>query len=383
MHPNATMTRLLERLALLGVHDSDVVARGLPEARIQALRGGALPTAAEFELLCRAAAVDPAAMARNDDVLPTRVPARFRAAAAVGDRPSEADARILALAAELGRILGHLRRLQGRDLPLASLRQVRAVARTTEVWREGYNCGEAARQAIRPAPGPIAELENLVHDQGIHVARVRFSSPAVDAACVWEAGAAPVILLNLGSPQVRYSLARRAILAHEVCHLLHDAGDREDVTTRMSWGVDRVGNYRENIEVRARGFAPAFLAPRDQVRVWEATLPHRVQHDDVALVKALAEHWGLSFEGAAWHAKNANLLSPDRAENLARMHSKPRRAAEAFERAPVFRPPAHLRQELPESPAPMWAGLATRIVVESVEAGAISAARARELLTWH
>ena len=63
------------------------------------------------------------------------------------DRPGASDVRLLALAAEQGRILAHLLALLHREIPLTSHRRVIAVRRATDTWKQGYELGERARKA--------------------------------------------------------------------------------------------------------------------------------------------------------------------------------------------------------------------------------------------
>src|SRR5208337_1305216 len=97
------------------------------------------------------------------------------------------------------------------------------------------------------------------------------------------------------SSRVKYPLSRRAILAHEMCHLLYDGGERDLTIVSREEGLDASGTER-----RANGFAPNFLAPKDWVR--------SNGKNAKAIVTELAEQWGLSLEGAAWHAKNLGLI---------------------------------------------------------------------------
>jgi Zn-dependent peptidase ImmA (M78 family) len=221
-------------------------------------------------------------------------------------------------------------------------------------------------------------MERWLSELPVHVARVRFSTDDLEGASVWESGATPVILLNERAGRVTYSLSRRAILAHELCHLLHDGGDA-DIATRVSSSEGR-GNYEEAVEQRARGFAPAFLAPRDQLRSWagEARLPR----DPRGFVAEVARHWGLSYEGAIWHAKNTGLIEPNVAAALSAERVLPDLPTDDFEGEEIGFPPSMLNPDLPDESSQLMDGWATRAVVEALESSAISLGRAKELLAW-
>ncbi|MEZ4267181.1 MAG: ImmA/IrrE family metallo-endopeptidase [Myxococcota bacterium] len=353
---------------------------GLSEARVREIQDGSPFSAAEFESLCRALAVDSVAMHRGEENRPNRAPARFRGAISDG-RVNGRDMRLLSLAVEQSRILGHLLKRLGRGVPLARYREVRPPSQNRDVWREGYEFGESARAALLPLPGPIFDLEAAARGLGIHVAQVTFSTPDIDAASVWDPTAVPVILLNKKSSRHRHTGALRATIAHELCHLLHDAGE-QDLTTQVSWGRGRRGNFNEAVEVRARAFAPAFLAPRDQTRAWLQGQPSRIQNSPDGVLVALAEHWGLSLEGAAWHARNCELLELAEAEAQATTSSRRRISLHNFESSRGTTPPAMIFDDLPDHAAELWEGWATDLVLAAVEEGQISVGRARELLTW-
>src|SRR5207245_3855952 len=118
---------------------------------------------------------------------------------------------------------------------------------------------------------------------GVDVALVSVDARRMESARLLEPGSAPVILLNKNSSRVLYPLSRRAILAHELCHLLHDGGERELAIISREEGLDNSG-----IEKRANGFAPNFLAPKEWVSVKSS--------ESRSIVLELAETWGLSFE---------------------------------------------------------------------------------------
>ena len=352
---------------------------GVDAARLAQIEEGSPIRAWEFESICRGLAVDSGAMARGGDRNPRRSVARFRSADWI--TPTSEDLRILALAAELGRIGGFLESQGARRAEaLAVLRHPQPISRREEPWKEGYRLGENARRALRAKSGPIEELEGFFTNHGVQIARVSFSSPNLDAASLWEDNALPVILLNERSPRSRSTLSRRALLAHELCHLLHDSGDR-DLTTQLSWS-ENTGNYHHVTEQRARAFAPAFLAPRDEVRQWFRAGPGRRLHASRAKVEELARRWGFSVRGAIWHAKNCEVIAPQTAATLDReIPDQEHDWSSEFEQGPSNISEAWV-SELGESIAPIAQGLIASLVSQGVLMGAISEGRGREILTW-
>jgi len=229
-----------------------------------------------------------------------------------------------------------------------------------------------------PLDGPIFELESTLTKLGVHIARTRFSTSGIEAASTWEFGAVPVILLNSGAARIEYSFSRRAILAHEMCHLLHDGGEAS-IATRVTCAKGTC-NWHEAFEQRARGFAPAFLAPRRQVQEWGCN--SNLRTDPATLVHEMAAYWGVSFEGAIWHAKNCGLIGSEIADDLISRDIQATLPMDRFEREGVDLSLLSAHPELQENVTPLMKGLATKMVLEALDCSAISLGRAKELLTW-
>ncbi|MGA2400248.1 MAG: ImmA/IrrE family metallo-endopeptidase [Syntrophobacteraceae bacterium] len=333
----------------------------------------------DFERICRGLAISPTALLHGEGNTPTRSVSRFRAALEDPDILTPTDLRLLATACEIGLALAEVLSAQGEQSPFDRYRDLQAPLRRLQPWEHGYELGEAARALLAPPEGPIFELEYMLTQLGIHIARTKLSTPGIEAASIWESGAVPVILLNTGATRVQYSLSRRAILAHEMCHLLHDGGEA-DIATRVTCAMG-VCNWQEALEQRARGFAPAFLAPRRQVREW-ANITYLPPRDPAYLVGQLAVYWGLSFEGAIWHAKNCALIESETADGLYAADIQPDMPMDRFEREEIGSSLLRSYPELRENLAPLMEGLATKLVVEALENSVISFGRAKELLAW-
>ena len=209
-------------------------------------------SAVDFERVCRGLAISPSALLRGESDTPTRSVARFRLVLNDPNILTPTDLRILATSSEIGLALGELLVAQGKELPFSQFRNIQGPSLSLQPWEEGYRLGEAARALLVPLDGPIFELETTLTKLGIHVARTRFSTSNIEAASTWEFGAVPVILLNSGAARVDYSFSRRAILAHEMCHLLYDGGEAS-IATRVTCAMGTC-NSQEAIEQRARRF---------------------------------------------------------------------------------------------------------------------------------
>lgn len=376
--------RIRDRREALGAKPAAVATwSGLSEERISAFEDGqVIPSALEFDSLCRGLAVDAGAFYRGEEIDPRRSFARFRSAV-VDDSVSSADLRLLALAAEAGRLLATLLSGMDRTVLLEPHRRPEPPRKNGQgYWRAASILGEQARVALFPDQEPIYELETLFTQLGIHIARVDFSSSDIDAASIWEPGAVPIILLNSNASRVQYHLSRRAVLGHELCHILHDATRRGNVTTRVSW-TEGTGNYIEAEEIRARAFSPAFLAPKKLLLGdWIDGLPQHRRDDPRLLARAIAIDWGLSFEGAVWHAKSLRLIRASDANELARQGRRER----ALDRGGRFEANEILSltdaDSVPAQPQALMQGFAARVVADALRSGTISKGRAREILSW-
>jgi len=367
--------RIRQRREAFGVSICDMASWAeLPVERWQAIEAGESLSVAELGQLARALAVDPGTFLRGEEGSPRRSVARFRHAAVSIPGLGMLETRTLALAAELGRIGGGLHHLLARPLPLSGIRLTVPISEREEPWQQGYRLGAAARCSLGIPIGPIANLQTTLEGLGIHIALLPFSQPVVDAASLMEDGAMPIILLNQGSPRVDPKLPRRSTMAHELCHLLHDAGEH-DLETRLSSQED---SSLDTVEQRARAFAPAFLAPPDAVRHWFRSGDGKCWQNPQSKILALAKRWGLSWGGAVWHAKNCRLIQPVTAERIVADVPMQQGWHACFERMEDHQSSIFMGLEI----SPLCRGHMAKVVLEAYEAGAVSRGRAREILSW-
>lgn len=131
---------------------------GLPAMRLEEIENDAPTTTRELAALGDALAVDPALLRSDAALEPSRSVARFRSAAGT-ERLTPRDVRLLARAAELGRICGNLLRFLGeRSSKIGAAHEIRAVAPVPEPWRQGYELGQTARLALAPTGKPLESL---------------------------------------------------------------------------------------------------------------------------------------------------------------------------------------------------------------------------------
>lgn len=340
---------------------------GLPASTVRSVeRRTHRPSAFELARLADALAMDPASLWRGeygaDD--PRRGSARFLAGPTLGGITAK-DHRLLARAAEVGRIGAELWRLLGKaESTLIGRRTVSPLSSREEAWEQGYALAQADRQAIADTGRPLDSVQALLEAQGVHVALVDFDVDDVIAASLSEPGALPVILLNRRHSRVQRDLARRSVLAHEICHILHDATEQNVVSM-----VSRRTQEGEPWEQRANGYAPSFLAPAAWVRV-DSTGPRRI-------VQQLATQWLLSWEGGCWHAKNLKLITPQHTKRLMGEGPRDWRAPEVNET--MVRTPMEM-VGLECAATPLVSGLVSELVAQAFADGEISRGRAEEVL---
>lgn len=218
-------TRLQARRGEFGLSVGELASQaGVALDRLAAIEGGQPPVARELGALSRALAVDVGTLLRGEERSPTRSVARFRGV----DRSSgltAGDLQLLAAASQLGVWLGGLARQLGRQVRLLALRQARPLSQGAHAGKEGGTLGSLVRDRLRRPAGPVQDVEALLADLGVHVGVGAFSTGEIDVVSLWERGGLPVVVIHRGSDRVRRVLSRRLVLAHELCHLVHDAGE--------------------------------------------------------------------------------------------------------------------------------------------------------------
>lgn len=346
----------------------------LPVSTLQAIEEGRYPLSlVDLTVIARAmgAELDQLVRPLGHESDPAQRPPRFRKMPdrfPVGEpQPiilDPDDARLLSLASQLSRAGAALRSylhdhfespIVGASTPLSG-----------PAWEQGFRLGQAARVQYLPEQSPITNVQGAMEAMGVHVALVQFHDPEIEGASVFEAGALPVILLNRTAEGVQDRWRRRALIAHEFCHILHDFTEQPVETMVSHRGATRLE------EQRANAFAPSFLAPQSWVRK---------QGDDLnRLVRRLVDRWMFTVEGACWHAKNIlglTLEETDAAIKTYRPSLKRREVSEAS---------SFPRRRLPWLDAELNAsdlsnGLISELAWRAWQAGVISLARAQEIWT--
>jgi len=354
---------------------------GLSPAEVTAIEEGTgRVTMLELEALGRALVFDPAVLLRGEGLPdPRQLRGCFRSHLGESSEATSAhDARTLALAAELGEVGAFLQGLVGDPTPsIDELRSPIPLVDRDHAWRQGYELGARARAGLEgldptlPALRPLRSIQQTLERLGIHVAFITLGAWSHQAVSLFRPGTMPVILLDAMHERTRRPLSRRAVLAHELAHLLHDTG-----TIDLS-AAERAPSPRgEALEQRAGGFGPAFIAPPAFVR---ARVDRSVSAEQIVL--QIAREWGLTLEGAIRHARNVEVIPDAEADVL--LVDVAWRAGRS--RIPGAWEPEVTRDDprdhgLDVDVSPLVGGLLQDLVLRAYRLGEITSARAREIL---
>jgi Zn-dependent peptidase ImmA (M78 family)/DNA-binding XRE family transcriptional regulator len=145
------------------------------------------------------------------------------------------------------------------------------------------------RAAWLIAPGPIANLVEVIEAAGLVVIRADFQSGQIDATSLWEPGQPPLIFVNRDLPPDRF----RFTLCHELGHLLMHTGTMPD-----------------DGEAEADRFAAEFLMPATDIG--HMLLPS-LQLDRLL---ALKEYWRVSMRALVMRASQLGRITPTRRKSL-------------------------------------------------------------------
>lgn len=167
----------------------------------------------------------------------------------------------------------------------------------TPTWSLGYHLAEQARQNLGiDAKSPILSLRALVEDDlGVPVVQMRL--PSYIAGATAEINGRRGIVLNTVGDNSNVFI-RRSILAHELGHLLWDP-KKEFTSLQLDKYEDFKRPYWEQgyVEARANAFGINFLAPTAAI----------LQKYNTGLsIRAVMEHFGLSYTAAKFHLYNAS-----------------------------------------------------------------------------
>ena len=174
-------------------------------------------------------------------------------------------------------------------------------------WRIGYQLATQTRERLELEQDPIPSMRDFVESRlNIPVVQAQLH-PSIAGATIETRGhnggeVRGFVLNTIGENS--NVLVRRATLAHELGHLLHDPGqdlNQLRVDSYMETQADPEGGvHADFVEQRANAFAIAFLAPLDSVR---KMIPIPISAD---AIREVMQVFGISHTAARYHVSNAH-----------------------------------------------------------------------------
>ena len=170
-------------------------------------------------------------------------------------------------------------------------------------WQVGYDLAVQARQTLNLGASPVKSMRTLAEESlGVPVVQAALPSRIAGAtisARYRDSEFRGIVLNTTGHNE--NPLIRRATLAHELTHLLHDPEQNlESLRVDSYDGIERNPERDSHfVEQRANAFAIAFLAPLEVVR---DTISSQITTRDVA---DTMERFGISNTAARYHIENA------------------------------------------------------------------------------
>ncbi len=280
-----------------------------------------------------------------------------------------------------------LRHMLDQDFELSLPDYAGRITTAGEAIRHAENVALEERRRLGLGNAPVGSIAELISSQGIWVAACELPD-GVSGLFLNHASIGFAILVHSRHVAVR----RRFSYAHEYGHTLFDRAETVRLTERR--------NANDLIEKRANAFAAAFLMPvsgvSQQLRRLDKGQPSRqaqIVYDvanDAATeaeirprtgsqaitfqdVRAIARHFGVSYESAVWRLKSLGHLGSSEVGTLLAHKDKSQRLAEILKTpiGEILPPPDDPEQELP--------GQLARLTIEAYRRGEISPGRVREL----
>ena len=125
-------------------------------------------------------------------------------------------------------------------------------------YQQGRFLGNWLRAQVADDSGRV-EPEAILSDWDVAVDKEDFGTRKLDAVAFWAHSRHPTILWNDSEKHRENKGARRATLAHEICHLLIDRLASLPLTAVAQGAMNR------KLEQRANAFAAEFLCPQGEV----------------------------------------------------------------------------------------------------------------------
>jgi Zn-dependent peptidase ImmA (M78 family) len=168
-------------------------------------------------------------------------------------------------------------------------------------WTDGYRLAQewTTKAEIRHQRDGAVDVEEHLERLGVTFADIELDDAATAGLAVQPVRGAPHIFVNRRNPRCGFPSGKRFILAHELCHLLHDRAHGRDLAMISGPWAPR------DLEKRANAFAAALLMPPELLK--------KGLNIDVDLsyegLLALAKRLHVSTDALAHHLANCRLIS--------------------------------------------------------------------------
>ncbi|WP_328705855.1 ImmA/IrrE family metallo-endopeptidase [Aeromonas caviae] len=175
-------------------------------------------------------------------------------------------------------------------------------------YQKGYSLAARTRQLLNLGEfEPIKSLTELVEDTlCIPVVQTELSSRFAGATVAPSDTGRGIIINTKGLNSNIF--VRRTTLAHELGHLLWDPEHRLNKLVVDDYeGINNIfTDSFDEVEARANAFAAEFLAPASGVKEIYKKHVHPVDG-----LRAVMEHYGVSFTTARWQLINSKVVSEE------------------------------------------------------------------------
>ncbi len=168
-------------------------------------------------------------------------------------------------------------------------------------WTDGYRLAQEwrAKARIRHLRDGAVDIEEHLERLGVVFGDIELQDAATAGLAVQPEPGAPHIFINRRNPRCEFPSGKRFMLAHELCHLLHDRAHGRNLALISGPWAPR------ELEQRANAFAAALLMPSELLK---RGLQDGSELDFDGLL-ALAKRLHVSTDALAHHLENCGLIS--------------------------------------------------------------------------
>lgn len=169
-------------------------------------------------------------------------------------------------------------------------------------WSAGYRLAQewAAKVGLRHKRDGSVDVEEHLEKLGVGVTDIELEDVGTAGLAVYPDQGAPQIFANRRNPRCQFPSGRRFVLAHELCHLLHDRAHGQNLAMISGPWAPR------ELEQRANAFGAALLMPPDLLK---KGLYGRADDLDFTSLLAVAKRLHVSPDALAHHLHNCALIT--------------------------------------------------------------------------